>query len=300
MGYLVRDPLPLREEHRGVAISTFGKVIKRGWDWLGITPSSPDRVGGLIEAPALAQTLTLNKVDFIRVGARGAIYLAYRKAIQEAVARQLALWGDVHEAATPARRGATRPLERDLEAVLLDLADQFPLLATLVERRAGGQRSLPLGRGPRAPDANEAPGATFGEPEDSAPMALPEGGRRDGPESAAPPVRESPPPSPPTVEIPATRGPRRPTRYGLRVQFEPRADDLELARLVETTVWINEAHPAYRRAVASRSEGYHIAVASAMALAPLAVEPEKEHGFVTAFLASWGGTSEQRRGRAKR
>ena len=31
---------------------------------------------------------------------------------------------------------------------LVDLADEFPLLATLVERRSGGQRSLPMGRGP--------------------------------------------------------------------------------------------------------------------------------------------------------
>jgi hypothetical protein len=94
-GYLVHDRVPLPEEQRGLAISTFGKVIKRGWDWLGLTPATPDRVGGLIEAPALAECLTLNKADFIRVGVRGAVYLAYRKAIQEAVTAQLAVWGDL-------------------------------------------------------------------------------------------------------------------------------------------------------------------------------------------------------------
>ena len=67
-----------------------------------------------------------------------------------------------------------------------------------------------------------------------------------------------------------------------------------MARLVESTVWINAAHPAYRRAVASRSEGYHLALASALALAPLAVEPAKEHAFVIAFLASWGRAIEAR------
>jgi hypothetical protein len=45
--------------------------------------------------------------------------------------------------------------------------------------------------------------------------------------------------------------------------------------LVESRVWVNEAHPAYRRAVASRSEGYHLALAVALALAPLAVERKK-------------------------
>jgi hypothetical protein len=65
-------------------------------------------------------------------------------------------------------------------------------------------------------------------------------------------------------------------------------------------VWINEAHPAYRRAAASRSEGYHVALAVAMALAPLAVEPAKEHAFLTAFLARWGEAIEGRPGRRRR
>ena len=56
------------------------------------------------------------------------------------------------------------------------------------------------------------------------------------------------------------------------IQFEDRPDDIELGRLTESTVWVNRAHPAYRRAQASHSVGYHIALAVAMALAPLAVE----------------------------
>jgi hypothetical protein len=62
-------------------------------------------------------------------------------------------------------------------------------------------------------------------------------------------------------------------------------------------VWINEAHPAYRRASASRSEGYHLAMAVALALAPLAAEPAKEHGFLTAFLSAWGTTTDRRKRR---
>ena len=65
-------------------------------------------------------------------------------------------------------------------------------------------------------------------------------------------------------------------------------------------MWVNDAHPAYRRAVASRSEGYHVALATALALAPLAVEPAKEHAFVTAFLASWGAALDRRKGPRRR
>ena len=102
------------------------------------------------------------------------------------------------------------------------------------------------------------------------------------------------------TRLPAERGPRRPGRYGLNIQFESRPGDPEVARLVESTIWVNEAHAAYRRAAASRSEGYHIALASALALAPLAVEPAKEHAFVTAFLESWGSALDRKRPASRR
>jgi hypothetical protein len=100
---------------------------------------------------------------------------------------------------------------------------------------------------------------------------------------------------PDTVE-----GRRRPARYGLLVQFESRPGDPELGRLVDSTIWINDAHPAYTRAVGSRSLGYHKALAVALALAPLAVEASDEHSFITQFLAQWGGAPAVRRPRRHR
>ncbi len=82
--------------------------------------------------------------------------------------------------------------------------------------------------------------------------------------------------------------------FDLDIQFEDRPGHLDISRLVESTVWVNRSHPAYRRAAASRSIGYHIALAVAMALAPLAVEPANEHGFVEAFLSRWGERSNPR------
>jgi hypothetical protein len=287
---------PLPEELRGIAVSTFGKVIRRGWDWLALAPASADRIAGLIEVPALAESLTLNKADFIRAGARGAVYLAYRKAIQEAVTHQLSLWGDAGEPAERARRRAARPVERDLEAVLADLAEEFPLLAPLVEQRAGGQRRLPV-----AGSSAGTPGRGFSTLVVHDAMAA-----RDVTSEAPTPETDADvaEPAPPT-QFPASAGhvadgasTRRPARYGLGIGFEARPDDPELARLIESTVWVNEAHPAYRRAAASRSEGYHTALAVALALAALAVDPAKEHAFITAFLASWGAAIERRRGRS--
>ncbi len=297
-GYLVRTAEALPEELRGVAVSTFGKVIRRGWDWLALAPAAADRVAGLIEVPALAESLTLNKADFIRAGARGAIYLAYRKAIQEAIARQLSLWGDAGEPAERARRRAARPVERDLEAVLTDLADEFPLLAPLVEQRAGGQRRLPaVGTAPGTVGRGRAPFAVHeAVPAADAPIGAP-------PIELSADEAEQAPLAPPAAAAgnlaEGTRSRRR-VRYGLRIGFEARPDDPELGRLVESTVWVNEAHPAYRRAAASRSEGYHTALAVALALATLAVDPAKEHAFITAFLSSWGAAVERRKGRTRR
>ena len=310
-GYLVRSAVPFVEDEQGLAIATLGKVIKRGWDWLGVTPTAPERIGGLIEAPALAECLTLNKADFIRTGPRGATYLGYRKAIQEAVTAQLARWGDARDVAEESRRRAARPVERDLERVLVDLADDFPLLAALVERRDGGQRRLPMGGadGGRSIVAttllglNDASGTVGAvEPPSSAVVPEENGGvatvvepspaehaSEGSPASAASTQQpENAAATPITTALPGSGGPRKRAHYGLNIQFDRRPDDPELGRLIDATVWINESHPAFARAVASRSEGYHVALSVALSLASLAVEPHQERAFVTAFLHRWG------------
>jgi len=224
-------------------------------------------------------------------------------------------------------------LERDLERVLEDLADDFPLLRSLVDRRAGGQKRLPLpGCGDERVPAPlfatvatghesterqaasppiggvvktpEEPSASPSEPLPPAPESRPSERQPVGEnESLAPEGGQARPHAAAVGGLDTVAGRRRPARYGLLVQFESRSGDAELARLVDNTIWINDAHPAYTRAVASRSLGYHTAIAVALALAPLAVEADQEHAFVTQFLAQWGATQttkpavRQRRGR---
>ena len=295
LGYLVRTESPLPEDLQGLAISTFGKVIKGGWDWLGVTPQARERISGLIEVPGLAGSLTLNKGDFIRVGTRGGTYLAYRKAIQEAVQRQLSEWGvgDNPVEETPPRQ--IRPLERDLERVLEGLSDLFPLLGSLVEHRRGGQKRLPLGTpGPyQEMRAVMVPGEVS-QVQDTEEELVVQPPGNDSPvgETQREPREPEDHASVVSDFLLPDRGSRRvPSRFGLGIQFEDREDDQEIGRLVESTVWVNRAHPAYQRAVATRSVGYHIAMAVGLALAPLAVEPAQEHAFLTAFLSCWGEAS---------
>jgi len=296
-GYLIREDVALPEEQRGLAISTYGKVIRRGWDWLGLTPSAPERVGGLIEVPELAACLTLNKGDFIRTGARGAAYLAFRKAIQEAVAKQLAAWGDAPESTGDARPKEVRPLQRDLTRVLEELAQDFPLLTSLVERRAGGQKRLALGSSGKAADSRSFVTASVlqqagaEENVEEVTEATTDQQSADQPGGAESNDHVATPDQ--GLRLPGKGGVRKPAHYGLDIQFEDRPENFEIGRLQESTVWVNRSHPAYRRALASRSIGYHIALAVAMALAPLAVESANEHGFVTAFLSRWGEALDQ-------
>jgi Histidine kinase-, DNA gyrase B-, and HSP90-like ATPase len=327
-GFIERNAL-LPADREGIAISTFGKVIKRGWDWLGLAPAAHAHITGLIEAPDLAACLTLSKNDFIRTGTRGASHLAYRKAIQEVVSRQLAEWGDARH---PEGRPRAARLERDLERVLEDLADDFPLLRSLVDRRAGGQKRLPMpGRGDeRVPASLIATVPAGHESLSEATASTLESATVEPPAGSSLPKPESPPRSPDVVppstgqSLPENGAPagqdgqgqapsvaavgtldtvigrRRPARYGLLVQFEPRPADSELGRLVDGTIWINDAHPAYTRAVASRSLGYHTALAVALALAPLTVEARDEHTFITQFLAHWGSAPAANRGTGRR
>jgi hypothetical protein len=312
-GFLERSAaLPGHRE--SIAVSTYGKVIKRGWDWLGLAPSARAHIGALIEAPDLAACLTLSKNDFIRTGPRGASYLAYRKAIQEVVSHQLTVWGDERGGEAPPR---SVRLERDIERVLEDLSDDFPLLRSLVDRRAGGQKRLPMPGGGDARVPATLFASTPTEPSGAdVEGALPQGGAGTVAEGS-PQTPDAPPPAPGTpsdereihepepapveggrkeTPLPSASGTldtvpgrRRRARYGLVVQFESRPGDVEPARLVDSTIWINDAHPAYARAVSSRSTGYHTALAVALALAPLAVETRNEHAFITQFLAQWGG-----------
>jgi len=297
LGYLIRDDAALPEDRRGLAISTYGKVIRRGWDWLGMTPSAPEHIGGLIEVPELAACLTLNKGDFLRTGARGATYLGYRKTIQEAVSKQLAAWGDARPSSEEAPPREVRPLQRDLVRLLEDLAIDFPLLASLVERRAGGQKRLPLGGGGGAVDGRAFVAATVAEAAVEVPSEEAAPAETNGDQAHAPEMSEA---KEPTTMLPGTSGARRPAHYGLDIRFEDRPDDLDLGRLVESTVWVNRAHPAFHRAMASRSVGYHMALTVAMALAPLAVEAANQSRFVTAFLSRWGEAIDKHAGRKAR
>jgi hypothetical protein len=163
-----------------------------------------------------------------------------------------------------------------------------------VDWRRGGQRRLLLaGRGAGATAAAGVVVPVAGVAEDEVVPAPPSIALRQAEPEASPRAAASALP-------PATAGPRRLAHSGLTIRFGHRPEDAELGRLEDSTVWVNEAHPAFRRAAALHSEDYHVALTVALTLAPLTVEPGAERRFVTTFLARWGDAAERRRPRSRR
>src|SRR6185295_9476408 len=104
----------------------------------------------------------------------------------------LAAWGDAGDADA---RPRTARLERDLERVLEDLADDFPLLESLVNRRAGGQKKLPMpGRGKERLRAPLFSNLTTGEdPFGDSARPHADGASPEAPQGTAPPAEPPPP-----------------------------------------------------------------------------------------------------------
>ncbi|MBI3626606.1 ATP-binding protein [Candidatus Uhrbacteria bacterium] len=116
----------------GMVIATYGKVIKKGWEWLGVMPKSFQKMRGLVELPGLAEILTTNKSDFLSDANSLKKYYRYRKAIQESVLEILAGMGE-SSFSKPADlskqiKGFSKKIEQTLDGLITD----FPELGSLV------------------------------------------------------------------------------------------------------------------------------------------------------------------------
>ena len=261
---------PIPEEARGLAVSTYGKVIKRGWEWLGVTPVRPDLVSGIVEAPMLASILTINKADFLRDGPALWKFYRFRRAVQHAIEPVLAGLGERREENAPER--PLREAVRDLNRALGHLAGEYPELAALFGTRF---------RGPLPGAGEPAAGADSGETAEVA----------EAVESEEPPKHAVTEPEDPRLDVDVegeSAGTGKRPGGGLSVEYEDRPDREEPAWFADGVVRINRAHPAFRRAASERAEGYHLAFASAWAIARHLDARADPGVFVNRFLRRWG------------
>jgi hypothetical protein len=261
-GYLVKSGSENSPKFYGIGISTYGKVIKWGWDWFGVLPKSPFKIYGLVEIPALAEILTTNKNDFLRDSTSLKKYYKYRKAIQEAV---LPILDEMGEERFSFERDLKklRPLERKIKESLRYLLNHFPELTPLVGfRRSRLKQGIGL--------ENDEPLIKI-IPEEIRPQEKIE-------KTLAEKIKE----------ISESKKEELGNAPALSIGFEKNPSQSDLARMIKNTILVNIAHPAYQKSKEEGSEEYHLLLSVAWVLSKYLEENHSPQDFISQFLASWG------------
>jgi hypothetical protein len=278
IGFLVRSARKLPEDRRGLAISTFGKVIKRGWEWLGVTPLNPAMLTGVVEVPELVKCLTTTKSDFMRDPNSLQKYYKFRKGIQDAVIHVLEDLGERREVeARPDR--TIRKLQKEIDGVVAEILPEFPELAPLFGRKRAG----PGERGLAAADDPNIVAGTAGRPQSGDEVTA---GAEMG-EPAGTPGREQNESGSLSGDR-ASRGEPRRRRPGLMIGFDTDTGGESLAWLRGDTLFINALHPAYRRVQGTGLANLYVTVAVAVTLSAHVEAGRGPMDLMQRFMAAWG------------
>ena len=283
IGFLGKSKEALPEGQRGLAISTYGKVIKRGWDWIGISPRNPANLTGIVEVPLVVEILTTNKADFLQDINSKQKYYRYRKAIQKSIEPVLRELGEINTSRERPER-KIEPLEKEIDRVLEKVLDDFPELNPLLGKRRKGEKVdgvipdsqySPVGKGV---DGVDTMTGTKGGSGEGAGIEATEG------ENQGERIEQKLEPTEPgRIHI------GRKKRPGLMIGFDDDPNREDLGWLLNNTIWINEGHPAYKKAKNSGAENYHIVFSIAWVLSNYLEESKSPQIFIGRFLSSWGG-----------
>lgn len=275
IGFLAKFADAQEEKNQGIAISTYGKVIKRGWEWLGLAPRDRRCIAGAIEIPTLSKILTTNKADFLRDKNSLRLYYQLRRAIQSATIPILQEFGEDVTIETKLPGAQVRPMEKEMSRVLGNLIGDFPELATLVGWKPSLAKEAKVRVVPREPPIS---------------VEL----LRESPEGPAVGVLEKEPAFPENLTdtslAPVPLSETRPTgkKASLTVGFAEDPSRKELGWLLDNTIWINRSHPAHQKAKTLGQENYHLIVVVAWVLAEYLGSPKSQREFLNRFLTLWG------------
>ncbi|HLD34736.1 MAG TPA: ATP-binding protein, partial [Patescibacteria group bacterium] len=248
----------------GLSISTYGKVIKNGWEWVGLEVPSNLGLSGFVEIPAMSQILTINKMDFLRDATSLKKYYQYRKAIQAAIQPILEEFGGHSEIIDPVK--ALRPLTRQIEQALRQMLGDFPELLPLLGVRA----TKDAGKAVKALERQQLVRVAESNPE-------PEMGEN---EKNSNPRKQT------------NKGKRSKTT-ALAIGYEPAGKAGSIARMIENKILINTDHLAYLKAQKQRVEGYHAVFCVAWSLSHYLEDARSPQLFINDFLSSWGRQDSQ-------
>ncbi len=266
----------------GVWVSTFGKMIRGGWEWLGMLPKNHEKLYGIVEIPMLAELLTTNKNDFLSDAASLKKYYKYRRAAQEAVMPILQAMGeDQTKQGMQSDTVLVRPVMKMVDSVLTSLLTDFPELESLV----GGRHKTVKGKAVSAEAAHGVRNAlNMGVAEQSIQTEQQATAARGDlkPEKKTVPIGER--------DATARRSVRAP-HAGITIVLGEITDTTEpaLGRLLDNVLTVNTAHPAWRKARAERLQQYHMLLVVALTLSQFLESQKTPQEFVNRFLQAWAG-----------
>ncbi len=274
----------------GLFISTYGKVIKGGWEWLGVMPKNPEQLSGVVEIPALAEILTTNKADFLSDSASLKKYYRFRKAIQEAVLPLLREWGAAHEERFFLKPPAElKALSSDIEGAISLLTPEFPELESLVGEH---WRRLAAIVGEKRQEKKARKNASV----PSLKSATEGAGEIDlGDTDASAEQDQNKQRHDSLTANTAGDKTKRVRDAGIKIQFENFTalhEQKLLGKLVEEIVFINTAHPAWSKAESMHQEHYHILLTVALTLGAYLGSHDTAE-FVSEFLRAWSQAREK-------
>ncbi len=272
IGYFVLSREPVPEDLQGIAMCTYGKVIKR--DWFRKYPRDAARITGFVEIPRLVEVLNTTKSDFLRTGAEGQKYYQFYREMQRELGKWLESLGEISE-----RPAAAREAEK-LERLVRQILAEIPEFQGFFGARTRQDVSIPSSDGDPAVKKESGIQRVAGieggaEPSDGVPVA-------PGPDAG-----ESFDPSPGGDHraLPA----RRTLRTGPHVVWIDGGGDRGLGWVDADNVVINTGHPAFKKANAHGFKSYHDLIGIAFALLDhRATDDANAVDLLNRFLAGWG------------
>jgi hypothetical protein len=265
---------PLPEERQGIAIATYGKVIRR--DWLRQYFRDMERVSGVIEVPELVECLTTNKCEFRKDGNAGRKYYRFNKIAQQEFRRWLNELNLIEQKETVVDRDVKR-----LQRVITRIVDDIPDLQQFYGYRSNRQGLVQdddgglTGNFPEKIIGNSENGSENGKDGDAAAEAVNEQtserlrALEEGDAEKA---------------IQALRS----SRSGPRISYIDVADREDISWMEGETVLINTAHPTYRKAAAKKILEYHNLFAIALAMLREVPTSYEKLELIERFMSGWG------------
>lgn len=288
IGYLVRSDVaqsPAGFTASGLAISTYGKIIKHGWEWLGLMPKLHAVLSGVVEIPGLSEILTTNKSDFLNDATSLKKYYRFRKATQEAILSLLPELGEPTETSDRPPSKEVQTLSREIESALGAITDDFPELLSLV----GSKHKKILTPATLSDHVEKQSREERIEGIEKREHAVDKESReKESNKEEILHLKESE-----SGEHSKTTRKKTP---GLKIalqEFIEEGDPL-LGRIIEDTIFVNTNHPAWKKAAEERLDEYHIVLTVACVLSEMIEQTHSPAEFISAFLASWGQSLQQK------